>query len=63
MIVKIEVDRSTSDYSKNNIVSKINSVYSAKVGSLQPLIIEVDSSYVSKVIDILERANVKYSRK
>jgi hypothetical protein len=63
MIVKIEVDRSTSDYSKNNIVSKINSVYSAKVGSLQPLIIEVDSSYVSKVIDILERENVKYSRK
>ncbi|MCK9293333.1 hypothetical protein M0P25_04620 [archaeon] len=63
MLVKIEIDRSTPEFKKNNIVSKINSVYSAKVSSLQPLIIEVDSSYVSKVIDILEREDVKYSRK
>ncbi len=63
MLVKIEIDRSTPEFKKNNIVSKINSVYSAKVSSLQPLVIEVDSSYVSKVIDILERENVKYSRK
>lgn len=63
MAVKIEIDRSTPEFKKNNVVSKINSVYSAKVSSLQPLVIEVDSSYVSKVIDILERENVKYSRK
>ncbi|MFA7576405.1 MAG: hypothetical protein WCY27_04130 [archaeon] len=63
MLVKIEIDRSTPEFKKNNIVSKINSVYSAKVSSLQPLVIEVDSSYVSKVIDILEREDVKYSRK
>lgn len=63
MLVKIEIDRSTSEFKKNNIVSKINSVYSAKVSSLRPLIIEVDYSHVSRIIDILERENVKYSRK
>ncbi|MCK9292782.1 MAG: hypothetical protein WCY27_01270 [archaeon] len=52
MAVKIEIDRSTPEFKKNNVVSKINSVYSAKVSSLQPL-----------VIDILEREDIKYSRK
>jgi len=63
MKVVYEIKGFVSDYVKNNITSKISSIYSANIKSINPFRIEVEQSYASKVIDVLERENVKYEKK
>jgi hypothetical protein len=63
MKVEYEIKGFVSDYVKNNITSKISNIYSATIKSINPFKIEVEKSYANKVVEILERENVKYEKK